>query len=97
MFEIDAPLKEVEKRMIREAISMLWAYKQQRYAAFGTDNFTDEDLARGINRMVIRFFTEIKHGETIKILRGDKNNNIYFVGQNQAGEINFHILFEMNK
>jgi acyl-ACP thioesterase len=98
MFEIDAPLKEVEKRMIRRGdIDALGHINNSVYAAFGTDNLTDEALARGINRMVIRFFTEIKHGETIKILRGDKNNNIYFVGQNQAGEINFHILFEMNK
>ena len=98
MFEIDAHLKEVEKRLIRRSdLDILGHINNSVYASFGTDNFSDEDLARGINRMVIRFFIEIKRDEIITILRGDKENKIYFVGQNQKGEINFQILFEMNK
>lgn len=98
MFEIDAPLKEVEKRLIRRSdIDALGHINNSVYASFGTDNFTDEDLKRGISRMVIRFLSEIKHGEIITILRGDTDNKVYFVGQNQNGETNFQILFEMNK
>lgn len=98
LFEIEAPLKEVEKRQIRTShIDALGHINNSVYADFGTDNFTDEDLARGIRRMVIRFFKEIKNNQIISIFKGYEGKNIYFVGINQKGDTSFQILFEMNK
>jgi len=93
--DVDLPLTEYEKRVIRRGeTDVLGHVNNTCYAAFATDTFSGKDFERGFKRMVIRYLAEIKKGEEVSIMKGEDDEKIIVKGINKAGKTSFEILFE---
>lgn len=96
-FEIkmDLPLKEYERRIVRRnETDMLGHVNNTCYAPFATDTFSGKDFDRGFKRMVIRYLSELRKGDEMRIMKGENDKKIIVTGVNAEGKNSFEALFE---